>query len=340
MKRFFSVLLVLCLALSLFACAKEEKNAETGEVFSPLLRFKISDGKADQTRVFYLPKSDGFLYVHPNEEGGITGGFVSPKRSISSESVFKSDASSAILVWEDASDRAHLLTDKELFTLLLKENGAHRTALPETFTPQNPVSFNTLSFINEKDDLLLIHPIDFKETYVLAQSARLPDFGEVLLAGDSGKKIWYTRKDKDAYKGIGFFDYGANFPLGNEDFPFDAFQCVGKSAVLFTRYLEDGVLYLYRNLDTGETRSMISDTAFEGVICDPAGKILCGSVSSSQGGAIHILDLEKGIKKGEYAIDYGTPSPSLAISSDAQELLIAVGKGSDEILGTLNLSKY
>ena len=343
MKRLFSVLLLLCMTISLFACAKEEKSQEeTGEIFSPLFRFTVSEGKSAETRLFYLPKSDGFLYLHPDETGGITGGFVSPSRSISSEGTFKSDASlSNLLVWEDAKDRAHLLTDKELFTLLLKENGAYRTALPEDFTPENPVNLDSLSFINEKEDLLLIHPVDFKETYVLAQTPRLPDFGGVILAGDSGKKIWYARKDGASYKGIGFFEYGSNLPLGNEDFSFDSFQRVGSSAVLFTRALEDGgALYLYRDLDSGETRSIVSDTAFEGVICDPAGTVLCGTVSAGEGGSVHVLDFQKGVKKGEYSIDYGTPAPSLAISSDAETLLLAVGKGSDEILGTLDLTQF
>ena len=343
MKRIFSFLLLLCITLTFFACAKEEAVSEgDGEIYSPLFRFTVSEGKSDQTRLFYLPKSNGFLYVHPNESGGITGGFVSPDRSVSSESMFQSEASlTSLLVWEDAKDRAHLLTDKELFTLLLKENGAHRTDLPEDFSAQNPTALNTLSFINEKEELLLIHPVDFKETYVLAQSARLPDFGGVILASDNGKKIWYARSEGDAFKGIGFFEYGDNLPLGNEDFAFDSYQKIGETAVLFTRALEDGgVLYLYRDLESGETRSIVSDTVFEGVICDPDGTILCGTTTADEGGTIHVLDLQKGTKKGEYSIDYGTPAPSLAISSDAKTLLIAVGKGRDEILGTLDLNQF
>ena len=186
MKRLFSALTVLCTLVLLFGCAEETPPSTANEdIFSPLFRFTVSEGKSADTRLFYLPESDGFLYLHPGKEGGITGGFVSPSRSISSEGIFQSQASlSEILVWEDARDRAHLLTDKELFTLLLKENGAHRTALPDEVSVQDPVSLNKLSFINEKDDLLLIHPVDFKETYVLAQSTRLPDFSEVILAGD------------------------------------------------------------------------------------------------------------------------------------------------------------
>lgn len=343
MKRFFSVLLLICMTITLFSCAKEEEAPESaGEIFSPLFRFTVSEGKSAETRLFYLPKSEGFLYLHPDAKGGITGGFVSPERSVSSEAMIQSEASlSSVLVWEDAKDRAHLLTDRELFTLLLKENGAHRTSLPEDLSVQNPVPLNDLSFINEKGELLLIHPVDFKETYVLAQSPRLPDFGGVILAGEGGKKIWYARKDGASYKGIGFFEYGSNIPLGNEDFAFDAFQRVGGSAVLFTRTLEDGgTLYLYRDLDSGETRSLVSDTVFEGVICDPSGSVLCGTTSSGEGGKIHVLDLQTGKKKGEYPIDYGSPAKSLAITSDASALLIAVGKGSDEILGTRDLTQF
>lgn len=276
MKKVICFLLLCLLPLSLFGCQREESPATAGEdqVFTPLFRFTVSNGKSAETRLFYLPESDGFLYLHPGEEGGITGGFVSPSRSVSCEAMFRSDASlSSVLVWEDAKDRAHLLTDQELFTLLLKENGAHRTALPEDVSLNNPVSFNKLSFINEKEDLLLIHPIDFADTYVLAQSVRLPDFQGLILPGENGKKLWYARGvDRNEYNGIGFFEYGSNTPLGAEDFPFDSYQRVGSSSVLFTRVLEEGgALYLYRNLDTGLIRSLISDTVFEGVTCDPAG---------------------------------------------------------------------
>ncbi|MBQ3074571.1 MAG: hypothetical protein IJC26_00755 [Clostridia bacterium] len=344
MKRSICILLLFCIAFSFCSCAKEEASpAQTGDVFSPLFRFTVSEGKSGETRLFYLPESDGFLYLHPGEEGGITGGFVSPERSISSEALFKSEASlSEILVWEDARDRAHVLTEDELFTVLLKENGAHRTPLPEDLSLKHPTPLNTLSFINEKDSLLLIHPVDFKETYVLADSSRLPDFATLLLPAENEKKLWYARSDgAGAYKGIGFFEYGSNLPLGNEDFPFDSFQPIGSSSVLFTRILEDGgALYLYRDLESGETRSLVADTVFQGVTCDPKGITLCGTTVSGEGGKIHVFDLKKGTQKGEYAIDYGAPAPSLAITSDASSLLIAVGKGSDEILGTLDLTKF
>ncbi len=345
MKKILCFLLLFSFVLSAAACGKETASAtaDSTDVFSPLFRFVVSEGKGSETRIIYLPKSDGFLYLHPGEDGGVTGGFVSPNRSVSSEAMFKTTASiSNILVWEDEKDRAHLLTDKELFTLLLKENGTHRTELPADFTFSNPVSYNDLSFINEKDGLLLLHPVDFQETYVLAQNSALPDFAELILPTENGKKLWYAKSDGNgAYKGIGFFEYGSNTPLGNENFEFDSYQRIGNTAVLFTRILEDGgALYVYRNLENGTTHSLVSDVVFQGVSTDPSGKVLCGGLPVGEGGKIQIFDLEKGTKKGEYAIDYGTPAKSLAISSDAKTLLIAVGKDKDEILGTLDLTKF
>lgn len=344
MKKTLCFLLLLSLALSTAACGteKEMNPAETGELFSPLFRFTVSEGKAAQTRVIYLPESDGFLYLHPDEEGGVKGGFVSPSRSVSSEAMFKTASSaSELLVWEDEKDRAHLLTDKELFTLLLKENGTHRAPLPSDLVPFGAIAYNDLSFINEKDGLLLLHPVDLKETYVLADSGRLPDFAGLILPSDNGKKLWYAKGDGSSYTGIGFFEYGSNTPLGSESFSFDSYRRVGESAVLFTRILEDGgAHYLYRDLESDATASLVSDVVFEGVSCDAAGTVLCGSTSSDNGGKIYVFDFKTGAKKGEYSIDFGSPAPSHAVDADGKTLLIAIGKGRDEILGTLDLTKF
>lgn len=344
MKKILCFLLLFTMTVSMTACKKEMETdpAETGELFSPLFRFTVSEGKAAETRVVYLPKSDGFLYLHPGKEGGVTGGFVSPNRSISSEGMFKTAASvTELLVWEDEKDRAHLLTDAELFTLLLKENGMHRTQLPSDLAPKNPIAYNDLSFINEKDGLLLIHPVDFKETYVLADHSRLPDFAGIILPSDGGKKLWYAKSDGDSYTGIGFFEYGSNTPLGSESFSFDSYQRVGESAVLFTRILEKGgAHYLYRDLNSDATASLVSDVVFQGVSCDAAGTVLCGSTSTGEGGKIQVFDFKAGTKKGEYSIDFGLPAPSHAVSADGKTLLVAIGKGHDEILGTLDLTKF
>ncbi|MBE6712018.1 MAG: hypothetical protein E7580_00700 [Ruminococcaceae bacterium] len=344
MKRLICLLLFLLTPLSLFACGEEEQPLlkKNTEIFSPLFGFTISQGKAGETRLFYMPESDGFLYLLPNENGGVSCGFVSPGRSISSEAIFQSEATLAtVTVWENGRDRACVLTDQELYTVLLAENGAHRTPLPEDFALSHPTDLDGVSFINQKDSLLLIHPVDFAETYVLAQTESLTDFAEPILAASDGKKIWYARRSgSGAYKGLGCFNYGESTPASTEDFAFDAFKPVSDNAVLFTRKTENGALYIYRNLETGEIRSMVSSVIFEGVICDPAGKVLCGSVTEGDGAKVHVMDLATGNKKGEHPLEYGTLSPSLAISSDAKTLLIAIGTGDRAIIGTVDLTHF
>ena len=325
------------------ACSEEKMEVapKSDETFSPLFGFTISEGKAGETRLFYLPESDGYLYLLPNEEGGMSCGFVSTTRSISSEAIFKSDADiSTACVWENGRDRAYVLTDQELFTLLLSESGAHKTALPEGFVLSNPMNLQGITFVNESEGLLLVHPVDFSATYVLAQTEPLSGYSELLLTTDEGKKIWYARGGENGYTGLGYFEYGSNEPLGTEDFTFDAFTPVSENAILFTRKTENGALYLYRNFKTGEMRSMVSSTVFEGVTCDPAGRILCGSISSDNGAKVHVMDIASGTKKGEHPLEYGTLSPSLAMSKDASTLLIAIGTGNRAIIGSIDLTKF
>ena len=344
MKKIVCFFLLLTLSLPLFSCGEEEeRKTKEKELFSPLIRFTVEEGRSAETRLFYLPQSDGFLYLLPHKDGGFSGGFVSPDRSVSSEAIFKSDAElDSVLVWEDSEDRAHVLTSKEVYTVLLKENGAHRTPLPEGLSLNRPVALNTISFINEREDLLLIHPVDFKETYVLAKRDAFPDFAGLISTADSGKTLWYAREgEAGEYKGIGSFVYGESTPSKEDDFPFDTYERIGETAVLFTRILEDGgALYLYRDLTTGKTCSAVSDVVFEGVTCDPAGKLLCGSLSTGESGVIHVIDLQKGAKKGEYTVNFGTPAPALAIDRDCKTLLIAVGSGDEEMLGTLDLTRF
>ncbi len=342
MKKILSLIcLILCFS-SLLSCAKTEEKNKNKEAFSPLFRFTVKEGATDQTRLFYLEESKGFLYLHPDEEG-FTGGFVSPKRSISAEGILKNKGDlSQITVWEKEKDHAILLTPTEITISLLKEKGVHETPLPEGFSTDGAFPLDDLSFVTKKDSLLLVHPVDLKETYVLANASLLPDFSHLIATSGEGRYLWYAKADaKGNYTGIAFFEYGKNTPMGGEDFPFDKVQKVGEDALLFTRVLEDGkALYIYRDLSENKVHSFTAEKAFEGVICDEEGKVLCGTVSEGDGGKINIIDLEKGREKGVYTIDYGNPAPSLAIDEDGETLLVAIGKGGDEILGTLDLTRF
>ncbi len=342
-KKIFSFLFVfLCLSL-LVSCGAEGKKEQNKEMFSPLFRFTVKEGESNKTRLFYMPESEGFLYLHPSTEGGFTGGFVSPERSLSAEGLIQSEGElSSLTVWESGKDQGILLTKKSLLITLLNEKGLHETPFPDTFSAQDAFPLDSLSFVAKKDKLLLVHPIDLKETYVLADTSLLPDFAHLIATSGDGRYLWYAKADAEGnYTGIAFFEYGKNIPLGDQNFPFDKVQRVGEDALLFTRNLEDGkALYLYRDLSENQIRGFTSDKAFEGVICDEEGEILCGTRTVGEGGSVTVIDLEKGREKGVYTIDYGAPAPSLAIDEDGETLLLAIGKKGDEILGTLDLEKF
>lgn len=342
-KKIFSFLFVfLCLSL-LVSCGTERKKEQNNELFSPLFRFTVKEGESDKTRLFYMPESEGFLYLHPSADGGFTGGFVSPERSLSAEGLLKGEGDlSGLTVWERGKDQGILLSEKSLMITLFNEKGIHETPFPEGFSAEDVFPLDPLSFVAKKDNLLLVHPIDLKEAYVLADISLLPDFSHLIATSHEGRYLWYAKADKDGnYTGIAFFEYGKNIPLGDQNFPFDKVQSVGEDSLLFTRNLEDGkALYLYRDLAENETYSFTADKAFEGVICDEDGEILCGTRTAGDGGSVTVIDLEKGREKGTYTIEYGAPAPSLAMDEDGETLLLAVGKGGDEILGTLDLKQF
>lgn len=342
MKK-ISFFLAICLLFSLFlSCEKEPEKEALTDPFTPLFRFAVEEKKSGGTRLFYLKESDGFFYLHPQKGGGFAGGFVSPNRSLSSEKILSAEGEiDSVLVWEKEPDKAYVLADSGLYFTLLKENGSQRIESEEEISLQNAFAFNSLSFLVQKENLLLLCPVDLSESYVLANTALLPDFAAVLATSKNEKTVFYAREKDGQYIGTASFEYGKNEAQNKEDFEFDSFLRVGKNAVLFTSLPEDGgAVFRYRNLETGENRVLIADTVFDGVICDENGLIFCGVKADSSGGEVFIFDLKSGEELGRYPIQFGIPAKSLAVSADAKTLLLSVGKGSDEILGTLDLTSF
>ncbi len=338
----FVALLLLC-TLVLCSCSPSEENPVVPEeAFTALFRFSISSLEENKTRISYCKESDGFFYLHGQTGGGFLGGFVSPERSMSCESVVKSTAPLTFSqIRENGEDKAILLTDGGVFHTLFKENTSQCTPLPTNLDFSRAVFYDDLTLIAETEELLVLCPVDFENTYVLSPKEALPDFAGVIAVTEGGKRIWYAQGRLDGtFKGIAFFEYGENVPLGSENFLFDSFTPIGTSSVLFSRKLADGgALYLMRNLETGETGSVTTKEALDGVTCDPAGTVLCGSLKKGSGGEIQVYDLTDGTLSGTYSIAHGAPSPYLAVSDDAETLLFAVSQGTDEVIGALDLTK-
>ena len=100
-KRTISLIfLLLAAVLVLGSCSEKEQMSEAA-LFTPLLRFSLAEEAQGETEVRYLPQSQGFFYVQPKENGGFTGGFVSPARSMSCENVIEGEGEpSSVLIWE------------------------------------------------------------------------------------------------------------------------------------------------------------------------------------------------------------------------------------------------
>jgi len=343
MKKLFPFLSLL-LSLLLFCSCAGESVSKTGaaEDFTPLFRFQLQEGAADRTKLFYLSASRGFLYLHTTENG-VTGGFVSPERSISAEKVFSEEAAATITaIAESEKDRAMILTQNSLSYALLSENGATKLDLPAGIDFTSAVFYDSLSVLAEKDGLILLLPVDFSETYVLAKKDLFPDFDRLCCTADHGKKIYYVRKTSaDSYSGVGFFEYGKNVPLGKLDFTFHEFLPLGGGAVLFTTHLsEESTLYTYRNFETGDVFTLPVAERFDRVIATRDGAVFCGAKATVSGGEIEIFDLKNGEKKGNFSLSFGSPSGSLAIDDEGRTLLVALSSGTDEILGTLDLTSF
>ena len=276
MKKTIGLLTLIALTLPLFlACGKTADSTAKKDLFTPLLRVAIESEKREETRLFYLDQSRGYCYLHPSESGFVAG-FVSPEESISSERVLaESVPLSFAALREKQKGSATLLTNAGVSHLMLKENTGSTTALPENISFENALFYDSLTLLAETEDLLLLCPVDFKETFVLAKKADLPQFSRLLAVTDGGQKIWYAKKDGDSYGGIACFQYGKSTPLQEEALAFDSFQAVSETAILFTRNLPDGgVLYLFRDLEKNTYSSLTVDQPFDGVTCDPAGKTL------------------------------------------------------------------
>ena len=134
-KRILSLILLAVTILSVSCGGSETDAGKNSEVFTPLFRLSVPEGKEDLVRITSLAKSKGFFYTVPNEDGGHLGAFVSPERSISSERLTESAGEIApALIHEGKKDRAVFINSDGVNHLLLKESGAETVPYPENFS--------------------------------------------------------------------------------------------------------------------------------------------------------------------------------------------------------------
>lgn len=340
MKRAF-VLVLLCVSLMFCGCTSGENgNTSTAESeFSPILRISVEDGAAASARLFYLPLSQGVLYLHPDGEG-FSAGFVSTHRSISAEKILKGEGSvAAVTVSEEAKDRIFLAAETGVYTLIMdgKTADSSFTAYPEKGKAERYGFFDELTLYGEAEELLLLLPVNLSETYVLAQKKLLTDLDSVLTATADGRRIWYTRSSGGENLGIAFFEYGKNTPLGTENFSFDGATAIAPGKVLFTRSLEDGgSLYIFRDLESAVAKSVTTDSAYDAVSVTPDGTRLAALKRGEGKGSLDVFSLDQGEKLLSLEIPFGEPQ-ALALSHDGGKVFLAVGSGTDIILGSVDL---
>lgn len=338
MKKIFSLCLVVFLMLSLAACGDGE--AVTGEsgpsaAAEPLFRMALPEGGGDALEAVYLPLSDGFLYVHPSDQG-FSAGFVSPTRSVSAERILTAaGAPASVRVMETERDRALLFTETEAYLLFLKEGSATKLERPEADLTDG-VIHPALSMIGERGSLLVLLPADLKETLVLADTAELPDFSRVLGVSKDGRRIWYATEQDGAFTGMAYFEYGKTQPERTVPFVYDRVTPLGGTAFLFESRPDDGsAVYLYRDPEEGITRSFSAKTPFDDVAVSADGTLLCGTRRVGEGGTVTVYSMETGAELTRFDSDYGHPAASPAFSADGTTLFFAVTKDTDTLFATL-----
>ena len=339
MKKFVVFFLLLIFSLAFFSCGvTPPTTTEEDPVLSPLFRFQVAYDRSRETRIEYLPLSDGFFYCHPSESGSVCG-FVSPTRSLSSEALLTiSDEPSLLSLIETSEDHALVFTKEKAYLLNLKGGGAEEFSLHKNVDYSRVLPYRSLHFLAETKDLIVLQSFAMEEPMVLAEKKDLPGFSRLLTTSDDGRLIWYATADENGFNGIGCFEYGSSRPLKTESFPYQNVQTVAEGKLLFTRILEDGsALYLFRDTLHATASSLTFATPFDSVTADPSGRFLATTSSLEDGGTVSAWRFADQSQVFLHLSEYGNPSPELAFDKDGKTLLIAIGKGKDELLATFSM---
>lgn len=339
MKKFVGFFLLLIFSLALFSCGVTPPTTTKDDPFlSPLFRFQVAYDRSRETRIQYLPLSDGFFYCHPSESGSVCG-FVSPTRSLSSEALLEfPDKPSSLSLIETSEDHALIFTEEKAYLLNLKGGGTEEFPLHKNVDYSRVLPYRSLHFLAETKDLIVLQSFAMEEPKVLAEKADLPGFSRLLTTSDDGRLIWYATADENGFNGIGCFEYGSSSPLKTESFPYQNVQTVAEGKLLFTRILEDGsALYLFRDTDQASASSLSFAVPADSVTADPSGCFLAMTSSQGDGGTVSVWRFTDQAQVFIHPSEYGNPSPELAFDKDGKTLLVAIGKGKDELIGTFTL---
>ena len=337
MKKIISLFFCCVILAGLLASCAKEETEPTALASKPLFRISAVGGTGDRARLWYLPQSNGFLYLHPTETG-FSGGFVSPLRSLSAEGIIDAAGDlEEVIVWETARDRAAIVTPDFAALTLLKEGSSQITPMPEKFGVEAVYPFDTTSFLAKSKHLLLKIPVTLENAFVLADTDLLDGFAAPIGTADGTDKIYYATGKEGAFDGTAFFEYGKNLPLGKESFSFTSVKSLAGGAVLLQKDEADKTVCRFFDPAQDLRRDMTVDGVPKGAAASPSGTLLCTLEKGDGGDAFAVYNMETNKKIAVLPLPGATAVPSFALSE--RTLFFAVTSGDELIFYTADLEK-
>lgn len=344
MKRAFCFVLAFFSCFALLSCAKEKEGAPLptepvigADRLDPLFRIAAYEGQSEpKTR--YYPTQNGFCYLSKTEKGYTCGFFALPNL-ISNEDLFTTRSEPGE-IFDLGEDKA-LVFDQEKVWFLSLDAGSgigFEKAGKFRFTAE-PVFGADKALYYETDRFLLTADLKFSEDYsaldateyVVMPKEKLEPFGftRILCVSADGERLYYAY-EQDGKTGYAYFGIGYQAEsLGKTELDYRSITTVsGTTQVLFELYAEGKRVFLLKDLDTGEEKTVVlpagsTDTA---LCVDRGGKYLCGYRPGAEelGGTLCLYAFESGQKIKEYELAELSVNPSIALSDAADYVLVGL----------------
>lgn len=326
MKRFATVFLILCLALS--ACAGESPTEEhTILTATPLVQIAAEEGAA--TRL--LPTREGILALWGRSKG-FAASYVSPGKSVLIEDLCEGEGDFAEAGFlETETGKGLLATRDSAFYLLLTGRGAEARPFDEDILFTG-VLYRDEGLICRKGGLLLLLPADLEAPLVLTDTAAFPDYGGVLTVSPDGRRVWCLKEnDKMGCTGLFAFCPGQTRADREISLRFDGALAASGERVLLWRRDGESTVFTLLDLATEEALSATVPAVPDRVALSPEGERFALWDAAQERAFLYDLT---GAEAGRLSTgDLGTVT-ALAFGADGT-LYAALRKGGVEVLTTL-----
>ncbi|MBQ3866845.1 MAG: hypothetical protein II776_08065 [Clostridia bacterium] len=327
MKRAVCAFCALLLLWTLSACAGEDPASDVPFLTaSPLIR---TVAPAGATRL--LPTAEGFLVLWEREDG-FAASFLSPEKSELVEESFTGGSSPAGAAFlETEPGKGLLAAGGSAWYVLLDRKGAEERALGEDIVFCGAF-FRDEGLICRKGTLLLLVTADLSRTLVLADTARLPDFGFPLFVTRDGRRLWYARQKDGAFLGVGAFTVGEDRAAETLDLSFDGICAAGERLFLL-RKNGDGAVLTRLDPETKEADALTLPFSPAKFALSPDGSR--AAFWDEAAGLIRLYDRATGRELGRKDVSRWGQVSDLAFRSDGATLCAALRRDDGEILLSL-----